>query len=89
MEIASQVVDSQLPTRSPSAITVRSDSVMPDAWEGGEEALPQIVRQVQEGSRTLLSVAAFSFSGCASTFSNTRQMKRRACWICASRSPCH
>ncbi len=42
---------SQLPTRSRSAITVPSDGPIAEKWEGGQEALPQIVRQVREGSR--------------------------------------
>ena len=44
---------SQLPDRSRSAITVRSDGAVAEKWEGevGQAALPQIVRQVRDGSR--------------------------------------
>ena len=42
---------SQLPDRSRSAIAVRSDGAIAEVWDGGQEALPQIVRQVQEVSR--------------------------------------
>ena len=35
----------------PAAIMVCSDSLIADAWEGGPDALPLIVRQVQESSR--------------------------------------
>ena len=42
---------SQLPARSRSAITVHSDGPVAEKWEGGQEALPQIVRQVRDGSR--------------------------------------
>ena len=42
---------SRLPDRSRSTITVRSDGAIAEAWDGGQEALPQIVRQVREGSR--------------------------------------
>ena len=51
MDRTGQNAGSQLPARSPSAIVVRSDSLMADAWEGGPDALPQIVRQVQESGR--------------------------------------
>ncbi|MDE0142542.1 MAG: hypothetical protein OXI80_02530 [Caldilineaceae bacterium] len=51
MERDSRDGASQLPTRSRSAITVRSDGAIAGDWEGGQEALPQIVRQVREGSR--------------------------------------
>ena len=42
---------SQLPDRTRSAITVLSDGAIAEKWEGGQEALPQIVQQVREGSR--------------------------------------
>ena len=42
---------SQLPARSRSAITVRSEGAVAEKWEGGQAALPQIVRQVRDGSR--------------------------------------
>ena len=51
MDRTGQNAGSQLPARSPSAIMVRSDSLIADAWEGGPDALPQIVRQVQESGR--------------------------------------
>ena len=51
MDRTGQNAGSQLPARSPSAIVVRSDSLIADAWEGGPDALPQIVRQVQESGR--------------------------------------
>ncbi len=51
MESTGQYAGSQLPARSSSAITVRSEGVLAEAWTGNQEALPQIVRQVQESSR--------------------------------------
>ena len=51
MDRTGQNAGSQLPARPPSAIVVRSDSLEADAWEGGPDALPQIVRQVQESGR--------------------------------------
>ena len=51
MDRDSQDGVSQLPARSRSAITVRSDGAIAEAWEGGQAALPQIVRQVRDGSR--------------------------------------
>ena len=51
MESTGQYAGSQLPARSSTAITVRSEGVLAEAWTGNQEALPQIVRQVQEGSR--------------------------------------
>ena len=51
MDRTGQNAGSQLPARSPSAIVVRSDSLIADAWEGGPDALPLIVRQVQESGR--------------------------------------
>ena len=51
MDRTGQNAGSQLPARSPSAIVVRSDSLIADAWEGCPDALPLIVRQVQESGR--------------------------------------
>ena len=48
MDRTGQNAGSQLPARSLSAIVVRSDSLIADVWEGGPDALPLIVRQVQE-----------------------------------------
>ena len=50
MDRASRDADSQITAGSLSAIMVRSESLMADAREVGQEALPQIVRQVQENS---------------------------------------
>ena len=54
---------SQLPDRVRSAIEVRSDGAVAGVWDGGQAALPQIVRQVRDGSRqpygTLLRRALF------------------------------
>ena len=51
MDRAKQDAGSQLPARSPSAVTVRSDSMAPDEWRNDQISLPQIVRQVQNGSQ--------------------------------------
>ncbi len=42
---------SQLPDRSRSVIAVPSDGAIAEVWKGEQEALPQIVRQVRDGSR--------------------------------------
>jgi len=51
MDIAKQEGDSQLPARIPAAVAVRSNDAVAEARDGGQEGLPEIVRQVQESSR--------------------------------------
>ncbi len=51
MDKSSQDGGKQLPIRSRSAITIRGEGEVAEAEEGGQVALPEIVRQVREGSR--------------------------------------
>ena len=51
MDIGKQESENQLPARFPSAVAVRSSGGVVETGEGGQAGLPEIVRQVQEGSR--------------------------------------
>ena len=51
MDIAKQEGYNQLPARIPVAVAVRSSDAVAETRHGGQEGLPEIVRQVQEGSR--------------------------------------
>lgn len=51
MDSIGQNSGNQLPARTLSAVTIRGDDELADAGEGGQAALPEIVRQVREGNR--------------------------------------
>ena len=51
MDRIGQNAGNQLPARTPSAVTIRGDGEVAEAGEGGQSALPEIVRQVRDGNR--------------------------------------
>ena len=51
MDRIGQNAGNQLPARTPSAVTIHGDGEVAEAGEGGQSALPEIVRQVRDGNR--------------------------------------
>ncbi len=51
MDSIGQNAGNQLPVRTPSAVTIHGDGEVAEAGEGGQSALPEIVRQVRDGNR--------------------------------------